>query len=359
MLIFGVCDLVFVSNFIVVVTYLTLSFFKFNSITLHVKNASIEKKTSKFKFSKKNYNFIFIRGIILSLLLLLWQNNLYRGFCETVWNDHIFISDFSIHICNLIIVFSLLVFFFIYNLSLSKLHFSIDFLYATVLLFLVIIFLFVSNTFITFYFILELSVCLTFFKFSVSRFWFRNPSKCYSKNSLEKFSSSLPKNHINVLFFQYWVSFFSSVLLLFFFINLEFYFGSTEWTFLNLSMHYCDLPVDFYFYFFFFIIGFFLKVGLAPFHLYKLEVYRGLPFITIYIYTLIFFLGYFLYFSILLLCNLNSFFVYYWIVIFLLVFVGVIYVIFLLFDVNFIKNFFAYSTVINIVLLLCIILSAF
>lgn len=71
MLIFGVCDLVFVSNFIVVVTYLTLSFFKFNSITLHVKNASIEKKTSKFKFSKKNYNFIFIRGIILSLLLLL------------------------------------------------------------------------------------------------------------------------------------------------------------------------------------------------------------------------------------------------------------------------------------------------
>ncbi|MCB1712406.1 MAG: hypothetical protein KDH96_08000 [Candidatus Riesia sp.] len=147
--------------------------------------------------------------------------------------------------------------------------------------------------------------------------------------------------------------------MLFFFINLEFYFSSTEWTFINLSIFFSELPIDFYFYFFLFIIGFFLKIGLTPFHLYKLEVYKGLPFITIFIYTIVFFLGYFLYFSVMLLCNLNKFFVYYWLALIIILIIGIFYVLALLFDINFIKNFFAYSTIINIVTLLCIFLSAF
>lgn len=47
---------------------------------------------------------------------------------------------------------------------------------------------------------------------------------------------------------------------------------------------------------FLFIFGFFLKAGIAPLHLFKIEVYRGLPFFTIFIYTFLYFLSFFLYF---------------------------------------------------------------
>lgn len=359
MLTVQLADLVYISNYAFTLFFLTTYYFKYNTVSLQTKRVSTDKNWVRGACSKKNHNFVFIKSIICILILFLSQNIMYRGFCEVLWNSHILVTEFSLNVTNIIIIFAILVFYIIYNLSISRLYFSIDFLYATALIFLSITLLFVSNTFITFYFFLELSVCLTFFKFAVSRFWFRNPSKCYSRHSLEKFSDATPKAHINVLFFQYWISFFSSVLLLFFFINLEFYFSSTEWTFLNLSLFFFELPVDFYFYFFLFIIGFFLKIGLTPFHLYKLEVYKGLPFITIFIYTIIFFLGYFLYFSIILLFNLNKFFVYYWIALIILLFIGVFYVLALLFDINFIKNFFAYSTIINIITLLCIILSAF
>lgn len=140
---------------------------------------------------------------------------------------------------------------------------------------------------------------------------------------------------------------------------MEFYFNSTEWDFLNFSIIFLINKKEFYLYFFIFIVGFFLKIGITPFHLYKLEIYKGLPFVTIFIYTIFFFTGYFLYFSILFLYNLNKFFFFYWITIFFLISVGVIYILFLLFDINFLKNFFAYSTIVNVVSFLCIIIANF
>lgn len=163
-------DIFFVSNYAIIMSYATICFFKFNTISLHVKKMSTEKKNVKSKSSKKGHNIIYIKSIILSFFFLLIQNNLYRGFPETLWNDHIFITNFSIFITNCILAFAILTFYLIYNLSFSKLYFSVDFLYSVMILFFVINFLFISNTFITFYFILELSVCLTFFKFTVSRF---------------------------------------------------------------------------------------------------------------------------------------------------------------------------------------------
>jgi NADH:ubiquinone oxidoreductase subunit 2 (subunit N) len=140
---------------------------------------------------------------------------------------------------------------------------------------------------------------------------------------------------------------------------LEFYFNSTEWTFLNLCNFFIKLPKYFYFYFFIFILGFFLKIGLTPFHLYKIEVYKGLPFVTILIYTILFFIVYFLFFSILFLKNISAFYSYYWLSMLLLLLLGVCYIIFLLFDVNFIKSFFAYSTIVNLVSFVCLILANF
>ena len=352
-------DYVFVLPFSLVLLFLTLGFFKNNTTSNLKKSISNDKKKIKTKITKKNYNFVYLKQILTLLFLLFLQNLLYRGYSETLWNNHLYINDFYVVVINFILMLAILIFFILYNLSITKLFFSVDFLYATSAVCVVLPLIFLSNTFFTFYFLLELTVCLIFYKFSVSRFWFRNPLKIYSANSLEKFSNNTPKAHINVLFFQYWISFFSSVLLLFFFINMEFYFNFIEWDFLNFLIVFLTNKKEFYLYFFIFIIGFFLKIGITPFHLYKLEIYKGLPFVTIFIYTIFFFTGYFLYFSILFLYNLNKFFFLYWVTILFLVLIGVVYILFLLFDINFLNHFFAYSTIVNVVSFLCIIMANF
>jgi NADH:ubiquinone oxidoreductase subunit 2 (subunit N) len=45
------------------------------------------------------------------------------------------------------------------------------------------------------------------------------------------------------------------------------------------------------------LIGIFFKLGMTPLHLYKIEIYRGLPFITIFFYTTYFFLIWVVFFS--------------------------------------------------------------
>lgn len=47
----------------------------------------------------------------------------------------------------------------------------------------------------------------------------------------------------------------------------------------------------------FFSLGFLLKAGAAPFHLYKVSLYKGLPLFSVIVYTFIFYITYILYFS--------------------------------------------------------------
>lgn len=163
-------DYVFILPFGFVLLFLTLGFFKNNTISNLTKCVSNDKKKLKVKATKKNYNFIYIKQIIVFFFLLFLQNLLYRGYSDTLWNNHIYINDFYIIIINFILLLATLIFFILYNLSITKLFFSVDFLYATSSVCTVLPLIFLSNTFFTFYFLLELTVCLIFYKFTVSRF---------------------------------------------------------------------------------------------------------------------------------------------------------------------------------------------
>lgn len=57
----------------------------------------------------------------------------------------------------------------------------------------------------------------------------------------------------------------------------------------------------------FFFTGFFLKLGGAPLHFFKVEVYKGLALVSIFFYTTIYFLSFFLFFVYLILVYLNVF----------------------------------------------------
>ena len=359
MLQFTILDLLFILPYWFSICFLTLLYFQFNVLTTFIKGTSTDKKNVKTFSSKKNHNITFLRFIIVLFILMQIQLLLFRGYSGSFWCNHLFLNNFSIKYLIFFSKLSVFVIFIVYCLALSRVFFSVDYIYSIGNLFIISPLIFLSNNFFVFYFLLELIVCLTFFKFVVSRFWYKDSYNFYKKASAEKYADYTPKMFVNALFFQYWVSFFSSILLLLFFINLEFYFSSTDWVFLNLATPFYELPVSFYLYFFLFVIAFFLKLGITPLHLYKVEVYKGLPYISLYIYTLIFFFIYFIFFVTLLLTYFYIFISYIWISLVLLLVIGVVYVVCMLFDINFIKSFFAYSTIINSLSFLLVVLSCF
>ena len=95
------------------------------------------------------------------------------------------------------------------------------------------------------------------------------------------------------------------------------------------------------------LFAFLIKIGFTPVQLYKIEIYKGIPYISIFFYTTYYFLAFFLFFVLLLTFYLNSYLIYWWGLLLFILCVGGIYVLSLLFDVNYIKSFFAYSSVVN------------
>jgi NADH:ubiquinone oxidoreductase subunit 2 (subunit N) len=104
--------------------------------------------------------------------------------------------------------------------------------------------------------------------------------------------------------------------------------------------------------------GLFFKIGISPIHLFKIEIYKGIPFISIFFYTTFYFTAYFIFFSILMYQHINSFKSFFILPVTLFVILGIIYVISLLFDTNFTKAFFAYSTIANSLSFICLLLSS-
>jgi hypothetical protein len=94
-------------------------------------------------------------------------------------------------------------------------------------------------------------------------------------------------------------------------------------------------------------LAFFLKTGLTPFHLYKIELYKGMPFVSIFFYNTFYFLFYFLFFIIFIIFYLNELYLIYVNITNYLVYMMVAYIIVFMFNLNYVKVFFAYSTIIN------------
>ena len=142
-----------------------------------------------------------------------------------------------------------------------------------------------------------------------------------------------------------------------------YYYGSTEWVILDFltSVDFFNSTKEFsnniYFIYIVFFIGFFLKLGIAPIHFYKIELYKGLPFSTILIYTVYFFYIFFIFFCLLLTTHLNSIAIVWFNLCVIILTFGVIAVMFLLFDVYSLKAFFAYSTIVNSMAFLSLVVS--
>lgn len=103
----------------------------------------------------------------------------------------------------------------------------------------------------------------------------------------------------NVILFQYFSNFLSSILIVFSTITIFQKYGTTEWialNFLNLINGNISCAGDFNGDLFLYIplyFAIFFKMGIAPLQLFKVEMYKGIPFLTLCFYTTIYFFSYF------------------------------------------------------------------
>lgn len=331
-------------------------FFKNNLIFINKKNNWDKSISVKNIILKQNPNFLVKLSILLNLLQFLFIY-IYNGYSGTFWWSHFKINNYLMYLYCIIVLFNL-IFMFISNkhIKLNNVY-SIDYAFAIVNIVLLIPIIFISNTLFTFFFFIELVSCCIFYKFILSNFNFSN---IHNKNN---YFSLYSKNYINVLFYQYWSSFFSSILLVFSIYYLYLISGTTEWIIINFivesnkNLMYLNNNILFIILSVILLIGFVIKLGVAPIQLYKIEIYKGIPFLSIFFYTTFYFLVFFLYFSLIFIYYLFSLSNFFWILLLIIIIISIFYIITLLFDINLFKSFLAYSSIINSTSFLILILT--
>ena len=303
---------------------------------------TLSLSSNNYKISNifiNKFSFFFLLFFFLYLFI-------YSGYIDTFWWNHLFLNNFLLGLIILVNFFIVFTFFFLsYFFKINEVI-KYDYFFSMAFLSIFLSFIFFSNTLFTFIFILESISTVIFFKFVSSKIWKNQNSiiDLKANNSYKKF--------LNILFFQFWTTFFSTVIFIFFFMFLIYNYGTSEWFILNFlniisQKNFSNSTNLFFFYTIFFFLGFFLKIGFTPIHLYKIEIYKGLPFLSIFLYTTIYFLIFFLYFLLIIFFYLKSFFaIFYYFMIFL-VLISFFYLLFLIFDINYSKSFFAYSTISN------------
>ena len=286
-------------------------------------------------FSFYRYTFFFILFFLIT----------FRSFNTTFFFRHISFESF-----NFSIYFILVLFFFFLSIlfenifaALKHVQLSLDFFTALWLFFTIAPFCVFSNTLLTFFFFLELGSLLTFYILISAK-------DIFVSGTIKRGGSS---GYFSSVFFQFWASFFSSVILMYSIIMFFFLFGTTEWVFLNFFIErtyssgsfLLKSQVSLVVYLFIFAI--LIKMGVSPFLLFKIEIYRSLPLIVLFFYSIIYF---FFFFALVFLVFLYYFFSIFFLVsipFFFLLCFSTFFLIGNLFNLYLLKNFFALSSLVN------------
>lgn len=342
-----------------------ISFIILFFLIINIKSSNLNKSKNsinmKTQVNKTISNDLIIRfSIVITVLVIIFLLN-FRGISGFVWFNHLNINNINLFLFLLFNVLFLIIYSILIKIpNLKNLQF--DYFISISILNIILPLVFFSNNILTFFFILELVSSLILFKFIVGRDWELLISS--KKSDFFNFSSNYKStSYINIIFFQYWISFFSSVLIVYSLLMFFYFYGSSEYVVLNfltsidLNYNSLNFNISIIMSYLAFFIGFFLKLGIAPIHFYKIELYKGLPFLTILIYTFYFFFIFFLFFILIVTYNLNNISIIWYNIGLIILIIGVFFVFFLLFDIYNLKAFFAYSTIVNSMLFLSLTIS--
>lgn len=336
-------DFFFLLNPITFILYLWVFFFKINNTLPRI----TQNNTTNIKIIKINSNVIFTYFYLFLLIYTYFSIYTIHGKNDLLWFSHFNLNNFSLNLFHLFFFIGFILFYLLKStVKKTNLTKCIDYIFSINNLIILFPYLFCVNTIFTFLFIIELISAILLYKLISSKIWFKknNKSKVVENN--------IPQNYINMVFFQYWVTFFSTIFIVYFYINIFYIYGTSDWFLIQFfnSIGFANSHTDglvIRFLIVVFIISIFFKLGVTPFHLFKVEVYKGIPYLSIFFYTTYYFIVFFVFFMYLMSDFLAFFVNQYFVFLLFILFLGSFYVVVLLFDVSFLKVFFTYSTVIN------------
>lgn len=295
----------------------------------------------------------YISLTINSILLLYYL--FFLGIEGYIYKGGFILCSFSFYtiICYLFLSSFYLFFFksFLFNPSYNYRDFYFIFFQISLL----VPFLFLSTNFFQLFLFIELLSIFMSYKFVISLKYYSFSKKIVG----EVFNID---SSFKALFFHYWSGFFSSILIFFWLIIIYKIFGTTELGVVKLILLVQPYTIDqtvLSFVFFIFFLTFLFKLGFVPFQFYKIEIYSKIPFILISFYTLYYFIIFFFLFIYLLIFFFTLWswsFLFFFVV---LLFLAGSYLWFYVYNVERLKDFLAYSGVINSILLFLFILILF
>lgn len=273
--------------------------------------------------------------------------------------EQLMVNSFSRDMLIVLSTFYIILQFITCNVSFCKVNLSLEYLYSLSIFFVMSPLLYFSASIYSFFFLLEVLGVLVVLLFSSLTYLGskRNLSNEYASDTV----NPAPARLITSLFTQFWISFFSTVLLILFLIVSLFVWNTSMYYELNAIIVASNVaPGTAHSAFivlwdFLFIFGFFLKAGIAPLHLFKIEVYRGLPFFTIFIYTFLYFLSFFLYFIYMVHWLLPHILYYNTYFLELIIIFGVLYLSATLFSNRHLKTFLALSSILNSLIIFAVV----
>ena len=201
------------------------------------------------------------------------------------------LSEFNLYFVYIWVFLNIILFF-----SLRWIHksqnfvYSLDYLFCLISICSVFCWIFLCNNLYTLIFLIEIASYLIFFKLTLIKQFNSRIFSFPAKRAV----------YFDLLFFHYWTSFFSLVSLLIFLLILSYIYGSVRdgiTLFLGNNLNTGLEEFFFYVYTYLFIIAFFLKLGVSPFHFFKILMYRGLPHQYMFYYTTVYLIGFFLVFT--------------------------------------------------------------
>ena len=272
------------------------------------KNFLVTKKFSSF-FTLAFFD-ILLPGLLCFFFFLIFL----RGWVFSFFFSCFFVNNFLAYFILLYSTIFLLGFIYLKRLSLHAFTLDFDFFFALLNFYLFSTLLFLTKSLVAFFFVLELISCFIFYQFVVSKSFFKQTKV----STTSTFARIQNKQILSILFFQYWASFFSSVMLIYIISYLLFVFGSSEWVIINqlfsiLVINFVNTDLFlFTCLFLLFTLAFFLKLGFTPVQLFKIEIYKGLPFLSIFFYTIFYFFVYFFVYFFIVFYYLVNYWVFIW-----------------------------------------------
>jgi hypothetical protein len=135
-----------------------------------VQTSSVNDKLVNFDILKKlNYK-VSINFSLIALLYLYVYLHVLRGLNEAVWFNHIFVNNLNLNLIALILLVGCLINFSVKFIKIDNNVNNNDYYFSIFNILLISPFLFLSNSFYNFLFVIELISSLIFYKFVVSKF---------------------------------------------------------------------------------------------------------------------------------------------------------------------------------------------